>query len=90
MPINLAIMDLIVHKADLLAEDAMPWPLLDACAHVEAYEPVIRRWEQGDFTDHVSLIPFPRRELSEYLSTTFASLKTEQSRLIRASRRRWV
>ena len=38
-------------------------PLMHLCAHVAAYKPVMKRWEMNDFSDHLSLSEFPRKEL---------------------------
>src|SRR3954452_13174373 len=70
MPLNRRMVDLIVTHSDLLVDDSegIPQCLLDVCAHVTGYEPVIARWQQPDFNstaieDHVAPLPFPRAEL---------------------------
>ena len=52
MPTNLRIYDCILSKSDLLIESKMPTCLLDLCAHVTAYLPVIKAWEQNDYSEH--------------------------------------
>ncbi len=81
MPLNLAMVDVITHHADLLEESEMPQCLLDACAHVEAYRPVLKRWEAGDFSENTSLISFPSEELLRYVEEAFVRLKKRQSKL---------
>ena len=77
-----AMRDVVVTKADLLIEDEMPQVLLDLCAHVSGYEITAARWEQGDHTEHLSVLPFPGRELGEYVRDRFTRLKSEQARLL--------
>jgi len=88
MPLNRQIASVIHSKADLLDEEEMPQCLLDVCAHVASYEPVLKRWEEGDVEQHTALNAFPRRDLSAYASASFLRLKHEQSRLLASSRRR--
>jgi hypothetical protein len=86
MPLNERTVDVITNHADLLIESEMPQCLLDACAHVAAYRPVLKRWEQGDFSENTSLINFPSKELLEYVSAAFVGLKAEQTELLRGER----
>ncbi|MFI8294293.1 hypothetical protein ACIGBL_34960 [Streptomyces sp. NPDC085614] len=52
------------------------------------YEPIVARWQEDGFDsvgvdEHVSVAGnFPRRELDDYLRTSFESLKREQARLL--------
>lgn len=82
MPVNLRIVDLITRHADLLDESEMPQVLLDVCAHVAAYQAVLKQWEMEDFSEHTSVINFPSLELIRFASTGFARIKTEQSELL--------
>ncbi|MFE6777237.1 hypothetical protein [Streptomyces sp. NPDC057702] len=77
-----AMRDVVVSQADLLIEEEMPEALLQLCAHVSGYEITVARWAQGDYTEHLSLIPFPGRELRRYVRDRFARLKSEQARLL--------
>jgi hypothetical protein len=54
MPGNRRIHELILSKADPLVENDMPQVLLVFCGHVLAYEVVLTRWEEGDFSEHTS------------------------------------
>jgi hypothetical protein len=60
----------------------MPKCLLDFCAHVTAYQTVMKKWEVNDFSEHTSLIDYPAKELIEYIRKSYVMLKAEQSRLI--------
>ena len=81
MPINVKIMDLIISKADLLIEATIDERLLDFCAHVATYQAILKKWELNDFSEHISLINYPR-EMDEYCRQSFYKLKSEQIRLL--------
>jgi hypothetical protein len=51
MPLNLEMVDVVTHHADLLDERQMPPGLLTLCAHVASYKPVVKQWETGDFSE---------------------------------------
>jgi hypothetical protein len=86
MPLNRLMRDLAVQHADLLEEADFPQCLLDLCAHVSAYESVLARWEEGDFTENRTSLPFPRQTLQNYAARGFANLKLRQNRLLGATR----
>ncbi|WP_328538946.1 hypothetical protein [Streptomyces sp. NBC_00344] len=77
-----AMRDVVVTKADLLIEEEVPPALLQLCAHVSGYEITAARWAQGNYEEHLSLMPFPGRELREYTRDRFARLKGEQANLL--------
>jgi hypothetical protein len=81
-PLNREMRDLVVNRADLLEEPEMPTCLLQLCAHVAAYEPVLKQWEDGDYTEHRTPLNFPAREVTDYASASFRELKEEQNRLL--------
>jgi hypothetical protein len=81
MPLNRQMQQIVVARADLLEESEMPGCLLDLCAHVAAYEPILKRWERSDFSDHFPPLPFPPT-LFPYLSTSFSRLKGKQRILL--------
>ncbi|MFF3469194.1 hypothetical protein ACWCQN_46755 [Streptomyces sp. NPDC001984] len=60
----------------------MPPLLLELCAHTSGYEITVARWAQGDFSEHLSLVAFPREELAAYARQGFGELKREQARLL--------
>ncbi|MFJ3305187.1 hypothetical protein ACIPSA_19095 [Streptomyces sp. NPDC086549] len=66
----------------------MPEALLQLCAHVSGYEITAARWAQGDFREHLSVVPFPGRGLREYTRDRFTQLKSEQARLLGNTGRR--
>ncbi len=82
MPNNTKMYELVLSKSDLLIESRMPDGLLDLCAHVAAYQTVLKRWEENDFSEHLSLIEYPREGVIEYAQTSFEALKAEQAYLL--------
>jgi len=82
MPNNLRMYEAILSKADLLIEPEMPVCLLDLCAHVTAYQVVVKRWENNDYSEYTSLVDYPTKPILEYTRQSFQKLKTEQEKLI--------
>jgi hypothetical protein len=83
MPLNLRLEKTIVENGDLIIEKEMPKCFLSLCAHVAAYKPVSKKWESGDFSEHVSLSNFPM-DLGQYVGASYSHLKTEQAALLGA------
>ena len=81
MPMNLRMEKAIVENGDLIIEKEMPESLLKLIAHVEAYKPVLKKWEGGDFSDHMSLSVFPD-EIRPYVQTSYMNLQNERARLL--------
>ena len=81
MPINMRLMDIITTRTDLIAEAEMPTCLLELCAHVEGYRPVLKQWDNGDFSRHTSVNKFPH-EVDDYIASGFKVLKAEQAALL--------
>ena len=81
MPINMRIYELILSKSDLLIEADMPSVLLRLCGHVASFKVVIEKWTQGDFSEHLALVSFPK-ELHAYAKASFERLKFKQAKLL--------
>jgi hypothetical protein len=81
-PINNRMYELVLSKSDLLIETEMPQVLRDLCAHVVGYQLVMKKWERGDFSENMSLLPFPQAELLAYVSDSYNALKSEQAKLL--------
>jgi hypothetical protein len=81
MPLNEICEKVIIEKAYLIRETETPACLLQLVAHVSAYKALLKKWEQGDYSEKFALISFPD-DLNEYASTSYKELKAEQSRLI--------
>ena len=81
MPLNDFREKIILDKAYLIREEKMPTCLLNFIAHVAAYKVVIKKWEQGDFSEHLSTIGFPD-DLGDYVKKSYKELKQEQILLI--------
>jgi hypothetical protein len=73
---------IVVDKADLLVESAMPPVLLHLCAHAAACEILVARWNDGDHSDHLAIVQYPGAELLAYAETSFQRLKQQQSKLL--------
>ena len=82
MPLNERIFEVVTNNAELLVESQMPQPLLDVCAHVAGYRPVLRSWKEGDTTRNTSTSEFNSLGLEEYALTRFEALKLEQRQLM--------
>jgi hypothetical protein len=81
-PINNRMYELVLSKSDLLIETEVPQCFRDLAAHVVGYQLVMKRWENGDYSEHLSLILFPRESLLSYVTDSFDALKKEQARLL--------
>lgn len=82
MPLNRRMMDVIVNHTHLVDEPDMPRCFKELCAHIATYEPILQRWSNGDTSDHLSAIVFPRRELERYVHEAYRRLKSEQAALL--------
>ena len=85
MPMNKHLFDVILAKSDLLIEAEMPESILLFCAHIAAYEAVLERWKNKDFSEVKSVIHYPAR-FNEYARKSFAHLKAEQDQLLGKSK----
>jgi hypothetical protein len=82
MPLNERIFEVITNNAELLVESEMPQPLLDVCAHVAGYRPVLRAWSEGDTSLNTSVNNFNGARLEKYAVTRFVRLKERQRELM--------
>lgn len=83
MPLNRRMVDAIISNANLLVEPQIPKCLLDLCAHVSAYEAIVKQWQASDFSRHVSVLNYPWAEVSSYVSNSYQALGAEQDQLLR-------
>jgi hypothetical protein len=81
IPINEKAYEIIIKNSDLVIEDEFPNCFKDFCAHVETYRPVIKKWDEGDYSEHVALINYPI-EIIPYIENAYRQLKVEQNKLI--------
>ncbi len=82
MPQNLQVYELIISKADLLIGTDMPDCLKQFCAHIAVYKTVLKKWENQDFSEYGSSIPYPREEITAYSCQSFEGLKKLQAEMI--------
>lgn len=84
MPLHNRSMTIITKRADLLIGNGMPQCMADLCAHILALRAVLAQWQ--DDASYIPQVPaYPSRELQSYLEQSFATLKEEQIRLLRAT-----
>ncbi len=81
MPLNLRIEKAVMEHADLLRESEMPLCLRELCAHISAYKLVLKRWQNGDHSEHTSVVNYPP-DVDEYARRSYDALKAEQGRLL--------
>jgi hypothetical protein len=82
MPRNLQLYKIIASKTDLIVEPNMPECLSAFCAHVAAYEVVLKMWEGHDFSEHEGIIRYPGDTLTNYSRQSFKELKKQQAELL--------
>jgi hypothetical protein len=80
-PLNARMESAILNNLDLVEGGEVPQVFLEAIAHVAAYRAVYRRWQDGDFSEHISVFNFPS-EILRVVEPQFKSLLAEQQRLI--------
>jgi hypothetical protein len=81
MPLNLEMEALILNHSDLLVESEMPEVLLELSAHIAGYKPVLKSWDAGNYSEHLSLIDFPKG-LDQYAEQNYRMLKAKQAKLL--------
>jgi hypothetical protein len=81
MPVNRQLFDLILEKSDLLIESEMLESVQQFCAHIAAYDVVLARWKNRDYSEVKSVIGYPK-EFDHYARISFEKLKAEQDRLL--------
>jgi len=84
MPLNDVREKIIIEKAYLIVEEKMPQCLLDFVTHVVGYKAILRKWNNGDFTERRSTIGWPP-EFDIYVRHSYAALKAEQTRLMHST-----
>jgi hypothetical protein len=85
MPNNRRMLEILQSKGHLLLEDEVPEVLLQFAAHTYGYEALLARWREGDFSDDLSVVDFPR-DFEEYAQSRFRALKAQQLHLLRNDR----
>lgn len=89
MPLNDVREKVIIDKAHLIVEEKMPQCLLDFVTHVVGYKAVLRKWNNGDYTERRSTIGWPP-EFDIYVRNSYAALKAEQTRLMQSATGRFL
>ena len=81
MPLLLRMEEVILEHSDLIEEQDMPRCFIDLISHISAYKPVMQRWSNGDYSEHVSVIRFPGAAMTAYLEPQYRMLKMRQTLL---------
>jgi hypothetical protein len=84
IPLNDVREKIIIEKAYLVVEEKMPQCLLDFVTHVVGYKAVLRKWNNGDYSERRSTIGWPP-EFDVYVRHSYAALKAEQTRLMHSA-----
>lgn len=82
MPLNLIMEKAIIENSDLIIENEMPQCLLKLIAHISAYKPVIKKWQNGDFSEHLSMTGFPKEDLRPYIEKSYFNLRQERAAIL--------
>ena len=82
-PLRSRMSDIILKNSGLIIENDFPQPLLELCAHVYSYKPVLKQWDSKDFTQSTSTINYPHESLSKYLEESHRTLRVQQAQLLR-------
>lgn len=81
IPIIFRMEALVLANSDLIDQEEMPPSFVDLCAHTAGYRVVMKKWENGDFSENVSSINFPK-EVVGHVSAEYQRLKKDQARLL--------
>ncbi|TCC89236.1 hypothetical protein EZ428_16190 [Pedobacter frigiditerrae] len=84
IPINEKAYEIIIKNSDLIIGNEFPACFKDFCAHVETYRPILKKWNENDFTEHTALLNYPI-EIIEYIEGGYREIKLEQNKLIKMS-----
>ena len=84
MPLNDIREKIIIEKAHLIVEEAMPHCLLDFVTHVVGYKAVLSKWADGDYSERRSTIGWPPA-FDTYVERSYKALKAEQTQLLHNS-----
>jgi len=82
MPLNIEMASVVTEHADLLDGQEMPACLYLLMAHVNGYKGIVKAWEEGNYSKHMSLTPFPGRDLLEYTKEKYHAFKAQQILLL--------
>ena len=85
MPINRAIVDLILKNAHLVEGSTFPACFAAIVSHVKPYEIVVANWAKGDFSEHTAFSNYPE-DLNSYVADVFSKLKVRQAKLLQQIR----
>lgn len=79
-PLNLRVERAILENGDLLDGNELPQEFVDVLAHIASYRALYRKWNDGDFSDHTSLLNYPSG-LLQRVEPTYRDLLQRQRSL---------
>jgi hypothetical protein len=82
MPMNERMVEAILGNIHLIEDSEVPDSFLELIAHVEGYRVIRHRWELGDFSEHLSLLVFPKA-FEANVNEVYELLNRRQARLVR-------
>lgn len=82
MPLNLRMEQTLLANADLIDAEVMPDSVLALEAHIASFKPLLKRWEEKDYSQHKPLLGFPGEELRTHVVKTYEQLKRKQQKLL--------
>lgn len=77
-PNNKEIQKVIIENFDLVDGENIPEPFLEVISHIVVYDSVLKKWEQGEYTEYTSINDFPHSDLRSHVEPTFRRLRAEQ------------
>jgi hypothetical protein len=78
---NLEIEKIITDNAYLIIEEKVPKCLIDFVTHLSNYKVLLKKWDNNNFEQIVSIIDFPP-DFMEYFYNSYMMLKKEQVRYL--------
>jgi len=73
--------EIILKYSDLIDGDQLPEELLLLSAHIAGYRAVMKRWEENDFSRHLSFFNYPNG-ITKYAKEHYLKLKKKQQKLL--------
>lgn len=82
MPNNAKFVEILTHNSDLIDNNDIPTEMTRVFAHVHGYKAIIASWDEGDFSEHLSLVGYPTNAIYEHVSFKYQYLKKVQEELL--------
>jgi hypothetical protein len=83
-PMNARAEEILTNNIDLFDSEDIPDAFIDALAHVASYRAVLAQWKESDFSEHVAVNNWPRKELIAIVKPAYEKLRKRQLDLLNA------